>query len=109
MMSGQQTIADYIFKQAAWRDTQAAEPPDQRRNERAAASLRELAAYVLALPGDDERILELTRLVVRDGAFLPFPEGERVIAVFGFDSVGQDCGTFLTQLLRLTGGFARAT
>ena len=51
-------IADYFRDQVRWRSEKAAECPEDSRNERCADGLEELAAYVLGLPVDDERIIE---------------------------------------------------
>lgn len=107
MSTGQQAIADYVLERAEIQEEQGGDHPTPPRNKQVAAALRDLATYILALPADDERIVTLTTLLVRDGHFTPFAEGARVISQFGVARTGEGCGVFLTKLVRLTGGYAR--
>jgi hypothetical protein len=102
MVSDQQAIADHFREQARWRRDKAAEYPDDQRNAQCAAGLEELAEYVLGLPADDERVIELTTLGVRDGMFSPFPgsPAEHAIGRFRFHRGDEDCGQFLAELVR---------
>jgi hypothetical protein len=102
MSSEQRAIADYFLEQARWRDERAAEHPEDHRNSQSAAGLSELAKYVLALPDDDERIIDLTTLATREGVFMPFQEGSRITGRFRFGRPDQDCGAFLGELVRQT-------
>jgi hypothetical protein len=106
MLTGRQAIADYVLERAEIQEGQGGDQPTRPRNKQVAAALRELATYILALPADDERIANLTTLLVRDGQFIPFAEGARVSSLFGVASTGEGCGIFLTKLVRLTGGYA---
>ena len=72
------------------------------RSRRSADGLTELAQFVLDLPVDDERVRELATLAVREGVFMPFPEGDRLISRFRFDDPGQESERFLTELAAAT-------
>jgi len=97
-----QAIADHFLDQARWRSEKANEYPDDYRNVQCADGLEGLATYVLALPADDERVIELGTLAVREGMFMPFSEGARLVSRFGFDDPNEDSGAFLDRLVRVT-------
>jgi hypothetical protein len=61
-METREYLAEYLDAQAAWRGLKAEKYPDDARNERSAAGLRELAAQVRALADDDPVLLELEKL-----------------------------------------------
>jgi hypothetical protein len=96
-------IAVYLEDQAAWRYEKATEYPDDARNKRSAHGLRELAAYVRGLPSNDERIIELGTIGVRDGLFSPpvvgGPDASHAISRFRFNNPLDDCDQFLTDLI----------
>jgi hypothetical protein len=56
-------LAQELFSTAAWREGKAAEYPDDARNPPAAQHLAGLARQILALPGNDPRILRMERAV----------------------------------------------
>jgi hypothetical protein len=56
-------LAQELYSTAAWREGKAAEYPDDDRNLRAAEHLASLARQVLALPGEDPRILRMEHAV----------------------------------------------
>ena len=97
---GQRALADYIGEAARRAAAEAGEDPDDPRW-RGADGLRELAAYVLRLPADDGRLLELTSLGYRVGAFVPYEEAAAALARFRRDDPREDCGAFLARLVRL--------
>jgi hypothetical protein len=56
-------LAQELYSTAAWRESIAADYPDDNRNLRAAEHLADLARQLLALPGEDPRILRLEHAV----------------------------------------------
>ena len=108
MNEGQRAIADYLLEQARWRGEKAEQYPEDARNLRCAAGLKELAEYVLGLSPTDERVLELTTLGVREGMFSPYPavgpgggNAPYAISRFRFHAYGadEDCEHFLARLV----------
>jgi hypothetical protein len=65
-----------------------------------ARSLELLASLVRGLPEDDERLLMLGTLAVRDGQFVPGPATEHALSQFTATSV-EECDPFLTDLSRV--------
>jgi hypothetical protein len=98
---GQRALADYIREAGRRPAAGAGEPPDDPRRRRGADGLRALAAYVLRLPPDDQRVLELVTLGYRVGVFAPFEQAADALARFRRDDPREDCGAFLTRLVRL--------
>jgi hypothetical protein len=94
----QQAIADHFLEQARWRSKKAAEYPEDRRNERCADGLEELAEYVLELPSDDPRIVAVDLICNADGVFVFHTEqgDHRGASYFRFHDGCQDCESFLT-------------
>ena len=101
-MSYHTAIVDYFLEQAKRRNQKAADHPEDARNVQGAAALRGLTGYILRLSEDDERIRELGTLAVRDGVFMPFEEGQRIIARYGIDDPRADADGFLTGLAAVT-------
>jgi hypothetical protein len=66
-----ESIAEFCRATAAWRRRKAEEYDRDARNLRTAAALEELADYVLALPVEDERLVELHRLTAEGDEFRP--------------------------------------
>jgi hypothetical protein len=101
--TAQQAIADHFHDQARWRSEKAAEYPEDHRNARCADGLEDLAEYVLGLPADDERLIELAAIGVREGLFSPLPGDSAAYAIgrFRFDRADKDCGHFLASLVRM--------
>jgi hypothetical protein len=56
MSQVKEMLAEDFEQKADWRETVAAEHPEDERNELAARGMRDLAAYVRGLPDDDERL-----------------------------------------------------
>ena len=96
---GQRALAAYLCERAC--RSEAGERPEGPRDQAPAAGLRELAGYVLRLPPDDERLLELASLGYRVGMFVPFEEAAEAVARFRRDDPREDGGAFLARLARL--------
>jgi hypothetical protein len=67
----QRSLADFCRATADWRRRKAEEYDRDARNLRTAAALDELAASVLRLPANDERLVELQRLAGEGDEFRP--------------------------------------
>jgi uncharacterized protein YbjT (DUF2867 family) len=65
-----------------------------------AHALQRLAEFVRGLAEDDERLLTLGTLAVRDRRFVPGPGTEHALTQFSGDTREQ-CDAFLTQLSRV--------
>ena len=76
----QRSLAEFCRATAAWRRRKAEEYDRDARNLRTAAALDELADYVLALPTDDARLVDLLRLA---GAGDDFTPDQRVLYELG--------------------------
>jgi hypothetical protein len=101
MTSTQQALAALLREIAAWRRQRADEYDKDPRNLVTAAGLDELAAHLLALPAEDERVQALDRLLHTDGEFAP---GQRVVyeaGRFRFYYPDTSLDGFLTQLVEL--------
>ena len=97
---GQRALADYIGEAARRVAAEAGEDPDDPRRY-GADGLRELAAYVLGLPADDGRLLELTSLGYRVGVFAPYDEAAAAPTGVRREAPREGCGAFLARLVRL--------
>lgn len=85
-VASRQRLTDYLYGQAAWRDLNAEEHPEDDRNRRSADGLRSLASHINNLDEDDERLYVLAALDVdHDEAFRPGEEAERLTRRFQFD------------------------
>jgi hypothetical protein len=69
------------------------------RLEQHAQALELLAAFVRSQPADDERLLTLATLAVRDGQFVPGPATEHALSQFA-DTSREACDAFLDNLVR---------
>jgi hypothetical protein len=76
----QHSVSEFCRATAAWRRRKAEEYDRDARNLRTAAALDELADYVLALPTDDARLVDLQRLA---GAGDDFTPDQRVLYELG--------------------------
>jgi hypothetical protein len=65
-----------------------------------ACALELLADYVRGLADDDERLLLLGTLAVRDGEFVPGPGTEHALSRFTGASL-DDCAVFLSELSQI--------
>jgi hypothetical protein len=103
-------IPDYLFGRAALlRRQRGAAPGAAERLEVHAHALELLAALVRGLPEDDERLLMLLTLAVREGQFTPGAATEHALSQFDGTS-REACESFLTNLVRIArdDAFARA-
>ena len=94
-------LAEAVKGQAEWRQRKAEEYPDDRRNARAAEALEGLAAHVLTLPDDDDRLRNLTMLVGGRDIFVFGQQASQALGRFGFDGPGEDADSFLDYLVGL--------
>ena len=69
------------------------------RLQKHAQALELLAELVRSLPEDDERLLTLATLAVRDGQFVPGPATEHALSQFA-DTSREAGGAFLDNLVR---------
>ena len=69
------------------------------RLQRHAQALELLAAFVRSLPAEDERLLMLVTLAVRDGQFVPGPATEHALSQYA-DTSREACDAFLDNLVR---------
>ncbi len=97
----QTMIADYLRDLARWREGRAEEYDRDVRNLRSAAGLEELAQYVLALPDDDPRIVELARRAVHGNRFEPGQQAHFAIARFRFHEEHTSPAAFLDRVVDL--------
>lgn len=97
----QHTIAEHLRSVAQWRRDKMQEFDPDPRNLRSAAGLEELATVWLALPEDDERVVELTRLTFFGQMFRPGQRTEWEIPRFRFYHEESTVEAFLNRLLEL--------
>ena len=105
-----QPIPAYLLGRAALlRRQRGAAPGVAERLEVHAHALEQLAELVRGLPEDDERLLMLLTLAVRDGQFTPGAATEHALSQFDGTS-REACDSFLTNLVRIArdDAFARA-
>ena len=102
-MSVRTFLADYLEHEARWRETRAAQYPEDRRNEESAAALRGVAQYVAGL---EEPNYALDRIEAAMGDWPQDSGGspglemtQRFVSRYGFDR-GHQMGfdEFLEQL-----------
>ncbi len=91
----------YLREIASWRRRKAEEYDRDARNLRGAASLEELADYVLTLPADDFRLRELARLTMAGEAFRPDQRVSYEIGRFRFHYGDTGLDAFLDTLVEL--------
>jgi hypothetical protein len=96
-------LAEWLEEQSAWRAERAATHPDDRRNQRAADGLMELARQARSLPEADPTLAKLTNLcegtglTVRD--LMPTDPATGVNASqFRFHDPQEDSSEFLQRL-----------
>jgi len=110
-LSPKDKLVNYFIDQANWRDGKAEEYPEDARNAVAAGGLRELAAYVAALPDDDQRLVMLAALDPLDAdtpfndVFLAGEEAGRLASRFRFGHdprvANEDPATFFTRWIEV--------
>jgi len=89
---------------ADWRSRKAAVYPDDARNARSAAALRQAARDLAQLPEDDPRLLRMDsffKTVDDDGVGRFVEESERIIGRHGFDSDDATTANLLASLLEV--------
>jgi hypothetical protein len=94
-------IADYLRKVASWRRQRAQDDLRDARNLRSASALEELAAHILTLPEDDERLQALARLAVEGESFVPGQQTAYEIGRFHFFNEESTFDAFLTWMVEL--------
>jgi hypothetical protein len=94
-------MADYLHEIARWRRRRAEEYDRDARNLRTADGLEEFAAFVLALPDDDERLLTLGRLAMSGESFSPGQQTHYEIGRFRFHNPDVGLDPFLSHLVDL--------
>ncbi len=97
----QQAIAEHLRAVAQWRRDKMQEFDPDSRNLRSAAGLEELAGYWLALPENDERVVEMTNLTFLGQMFRPGQRTEWEIPRFRFYHEESTTEAFLNRLLVL--------
>lgn len=97
----QQLIAEHVRAVAQWRREKMREFDPDPRNLRSAAGLEELADFWLALPENDERVVELTTLTFLGQMFRPGQRTEWEIPRFRFYHEESTVEAFLNHLLEL--------
>ena len=108
-------LAAYFEDQARWRERKAEEYPDDERNEVSAAGLRELAAFMLALPNDDPRLQRLIEFrygamidsveavgIERDSCVGPMPDSAARFRFYTGPLGDQSVDGFFTQYTSVT-------
>lgn len=101
-------LASYLDGQAAWRQGNADEYPEDRRNRRSADGLAELAAKVRALPDDDPVIVALSAECERTGldvyALVPTDPASGInVSQFRFHDPHEGGYAFLRRLVETAG------
>lgn len=97
----QLAAARYFRSLADWRRQRAEEYDRDARNLQSAAGLDDLADFVLTLPEDDPRLLDLERLAVSGDELAPGQRAHFAAARFRFFNLDVSCDAFLTHLLEL--------
>jgi hypothetical protein len=97
----QRSLAAFCESTAQWRRRKAEEYDRDARNLRTAQALEEFSAFVLALPPDDQRLLDLQRLAGIGNDFLPDQRVLYELGRFRFHQPDTSMDAFLTQLVVL--------
>lgn len=97
----QVSLAEFCVATAGWRRRKAEEYDRDARNLRTAAALEELADYILRLPGDDRRLIELQRLAGAGDDFAPDQRVLYEIGRFRFHHPDAGLDPFLDTLVSL--------
>jgi hypothetical protein len=93
-------LAEFLRGQAGWRAEKAEGWPEDRRNATSSDALFELADWVMALPGSDERLHRLAAYHLGDDVFLAGELPSRLAGRYGFDSEPDPDG-FIDEFLHL--------
>ncbi|MCX6023341.1 MAG: hypothetical protein NTZ05_16760 [Chloroflexi bacterium] len=100
-----EVVLEAIEDQARWRAEKAREYPNDERNAQAAEGLRDLAAYVQALPEDGERLRLLHKYWTIDDEGgtsdmgMAGEEASRLLSRFRFNHSHEDCDDLLEELV----------
>jgi hypothetical protein len=97
----QQAIAEHLRAVAQWRREKMQEFDPDPRNLRSAAGLDELAEHVLALPEEDEQLIEFVRLTMLGQMFRPGQRTEWEIPRFRFYHDESTVEAFFSHLIDL--------
>ena len=97
----QRSLADVVLGTADWRRRKAEEYDRDVRNLRCAEGLDEFAAFVLSLPPDEPRLLELKRLAGLGDEFMPEQRALYEIGRFRFHYDGTSLDAFLDTLVEM--------
>jgi len=95
------SFAEFCRATAEWRRRKAEEYDRDPRNLRSAEALEELRDYVLGLPADDRRLLELQRLAGSGDEFLPDQRVLYELGRFRFHQPDVSLDPFLDTLVEL--------
>jgi len=96
-----QAMAEYVRSVADWRRRRYDDDLRDARNLRSAAALEEFAAYIVAVPADDPRLIRLGQLCIRGNLFEPTQQVAYEIGRFRFYAEDATLEGFLTQLVEL--------
>jgi hypothetical protein len=97
----QLSLAEFCRATAAWRRAKAEEYDRDARNLRTAAALEELASYILGLPPDDARLVDLQRLAATGDDFTPDQRVLYELGRFRFHQPDTGIDPFLDTLVDL--------
>src|SRR5215213_6222048 len=96
-----QAFAEYIRAVADWRRRRYDDDLRDKRNLRSADALEEFAAFIVALPADDERLNRLGQLCMRGEVFEPTQQVAYELGRFRFYTEEATLDGFLNQLVEL--------
>jgi hypothetical protein len=97
----QRSFAAFCDATAQWRRRKAEEYDRDQRNVRAALALEEFGAFVVSLPPDEQRLLDLQRLAGSGEDFTPDQRVLYELGRFRFHQPDASMDAFLTQLVAL--------
>jgi hypothetical protein len=100
MATREPLLAYFLVHAGMLRRQRATAPAAAERLTNHADALELLADLVRTLPEDDERLLLLGILAVRDGQFVPGPGAEHALTEFVAASIAV-CDAFLTTLVQI--------
>ena len=93
-------LADYFRREAEWRWSKAEEHHDDRRNERCAKALQELASFVETLPENDGRLLLLRGLDQGpEDIWTPWGDAAKEASRFRFNDPNEECDEFFSRFV----------
>jgi hypothetical protein len=94
------TLAEYVFGQAKWREDKAAQYPEDERHARSAKGLFELDRYIRSLSEDDARLTaaETEYWSPDDDVLSPGQTAANLIGRFRFNIAMETCDALLRRL-----------